>query len=139
MVDDVMTDAPLHPTPSDEGPHAPEKIPLWNESWYFDFADRQQSFGGWIRLGLMPNEDTAWITALVCGPHMPTIAVLNFQAALPANPLRVQSDDTDPALTPMTPLREYRVAVRGSGKAYRDPSALLHGESSRGEDIDLSM
>ncbi|MDT5185169.1 MAG: hypothetical protein QOI29_3327, partial [Mycobacterium sp.] len=47
---------PLTPAAGDEGPHAPTDEPLWNESWYFDFADAEQGFGGWIRLGLYPNQ-----------------------------------------------------------------------------------
>ena len=38
--------------------HAAGDEPLWSESWYFDFADPEQGVGGWVRLGLMPNEST---------------------------------------------------------------------------------
>ena len=77
---------PLTPAAEDEGPHPATDEPLWNESWYFDFADAQQGFGGWIRLGLYPNQHTAWINALLCGPDMPTIAVDDFEAVLPDDP-----------------------------------------------------
>src|SRR5207344_1211634 len=50
------------------------------------FADVHQGVGGWVRLGLVPNQNTAWINALVSGPDMPTIAIVDFAAALPANP-----------------------------------------------------
>ena len=76
----------LVPDPADEGPHPPGEEPLWNESWYWDFADPDQGIGGWIRLGLIPNENVAWINALVCGPDMPTVALLDFHAPLPADP-----------------------------------------------------
>ena len=39
--------------------------------------------GGWFRLGLIPNENRAWVNALLCGPGIPTIAVNDFEAALP--------------------------------------------------------
>jgi hypothetical protein len=133
------TVSPLYPTVSDEGPHVPEPTPLWNESWYFDFVDPDQRIGGWIRLGLMPNESVAWITALVSGPHIPTIAVLDFEAGLPANPARVQTDRIELKLAAAKPLQEYRVAMRGSGKAYRDPSTLLCGHSGGDDPIELSM
>ena len=71
------------PTADDEGTHEPADEPLWSESWYFDFADPGQGVGGWLRLGLIPNQGSAWINALLCGPDMPTIAVLDFEAALP--------------------------------------------------------
>ena len=60
---------PLSPSTDDEGAHAATDEPLWNESWYFDFVDAQQGVGGWIRLGLYPNQQTAWINALLCGPE----------------------------------------------------------------------
>ena len=46
----------------------PAREPLWSESWYFDFADEEQGVGGWFRLGLIPNQNTAWVNALLCGP-----------------------------------------------------------------------
>jgi hypothetical protein len=42
-----------------------------------------QDVGRWVRLGLIPNRGHAWINALLCGPGMPTIAVLDWDAALP--------------------------------------------------------
>src|ERR1700692_3846626 len=130
---------PLQPKTSDEGPHVPEPTPLWNESWYFDFVDPDQRIGGWIRLGLMPNENVAWITALVSGPHIPTIALLDFEAGLPANPVRVQTDRIELKLAAVKPLQEYRVAVRGLGKRRSDPSGLLRGAPGGEDGIELSM
>jgi hypothetical protein len=72
----------LIPDPVDEGAHEPGDEPLWNESWYWDFADPEQGIGGWIRLGLVPNQKVAWINALVCGPDMPCVALLDFEAPL---------------------------------------------------------
>jgi hypothetical protein len=130
---------PLRPRAFDEGPHVPESTPLWNESWYFDFVDPDQRIGGWVRLGLMPNESVAWITAVVSGPHIPTIALLDFEAALPANPVRVQTDRIELQLAAVKPLQEYRVAVRGLGEAWSDPSGLLRGEAAGENGIELSM
>ena len=134
-----MTADPLRPSESDEGPHAAEATPLWNESWYFDFADPQQGIGGWIRLGLMPNEDVAWICALVCGPHMPTVAVVDFKAELPANPTAVHTENIDLTLDPVEPLKEYRVSIRGRGQAHQNPATLLHSERDDSGEIALTM
>ena len=78
----------LRPSAQDEGPHTATGESLWNESWYFDFADAQLGVGGWIRLGLYPNQHTAWINALLCGPDMPTVALNDFEVALPDGPRR---------------------------------------------------
>ena len=91
---------PLQPNADDEGAHPPTDEPLWNESWYFDFADPAQNVGGWIRLGLIPNQGHAWVNALLCGPDMPTIAVLDFEAPLPADHTHVRTDDVDLELRP---------------------------------------
>jgi hypothetical protein len=94
--------------------------------------------GGWVRVGLMPNEDVAWINVLVCGPDMQTVAVVDFDAALPPDPSRIHSDAYDLALTTVEPLQTFGVAIRGRGQAYEDPAALLSGEPG-GDDVALAM
>ena len=133
------TPKPLQPNTDDEGPHSPTEEPLWNESWYFDFVDPTQDIGGWIRLGLLPNQGNAWINALLCGPNMPTIAVLDFEAALPAEHTHAHGSDVDIELEAVAPLRIYRVSVRGRGEAYDDPAALLRGESGRPVDLAMNL
>jgi hypothetical protein len=130
---------PLTPAADDEGPHIAAAEPLWNESWYFDFADAQQGVGGWIRLGLYPNQHTAWINALLCGPDMPTIAVNDFEAVLPDDPGAVRTDAIDLALEATEPLLTYRVKVRGRGHAYDDPAALLRAEAGRPVELTMDL
>jgi hypothetical protein len=130
---------PLTPAAEDEGPHAPTDEPLWNESWYFDFADAQQGIGGWIRLGLYPNQRTAWINALLCGPDMPTVALNDFEAVLPDDPGAVRTDAIDLTLEATESLRTYRVKVRGRGHAHDDPSALLRGEPGRPVELTMDL
>lgn len=129
----------LTPEAGDEGPHPPTDEPLWSESWYFDFADGTQGVGGWVRLGLIPNQGTAWVNALVCGPGMPTVAVNDFQIALPADPGRVRTDDLDLTLFATDPLRIYRVTLTGRGVAYDDPAGLLHGAGGHPVDLVLDL
>ncbi|TGD88502.1 DUF1679 domain-containing protein [Mycolicibacterium sp. CH28] len=127
----------LAPDPVDEGAHQPGAEPLWNESWYWDFADPRQDVGGWIRLGLVPNQNVAWINALVCGPDMPTVALLDFEAPIPADPAVVHGEGVEMRHGAITPLQSYRVEVRGSAQEYDDPSALLRGEPGR--PVELAM
>lgn len=130
---------PLQPGVEDEGSHPPTDEPLWSESWYFDFVDAAQDVGGWIRLGLLPNQGHAWINGLLCGPGMPTIAVLDFEAAPPTEAGRVHTDDVDLVLDAVEPLRSYRVSLRGRGEAHDDPAALLRGEAGRPVDVTLEL
>lgn len=133
------TPEPLQPNADDEGTHDPSGEPLWSESWYFDFADPGQDVGGWIRLGLLPNQGKVWINALVCGQNMPTVAVLDFEAPLPEVHTHVQTDTIDLGMEVVEPLRTYRVSLRGSGEAHDDPAALLRGESGRPAELTMDL
>ena len=119
----VASDSVAH----DEGPHLPSEEALWNESWYFDFADTAAGLGGWIRLGLYPNEDRAWVNVLLCGPGLPTLALNDFHAVLPADPARVRTDGIGLDLQAQEPARSYRVAATGRARVYDDPAAALAG------------
>lgn len=127
----------LTPDPADEGSHQPGDEPLWNESWYWDFVDPDQNIGGWIRLGLVPNQNVAWINALVCGPDMPTVALVNFEAPLPADPAVARAGGAELRHGAITPLQTYRVEVRGTAEEYDDPSDLLLDEPGR--PVELAM
>ncbi|MBE1548633.1 hypothetical protein GGC64_002657 [Mycobacterium sp. OAS707] len=130
---------PLTPETADEGPHEGTDEPFWNESWYFDFADVDQGVGGWIRLGLYPNQQTAWVNALLCGPDMATVAINDFEAALPEDPAAVRGDGYELRLVATDPLRTYQVQVRGQGQAYDDPAALLRGEAGRPVEVAIDL
>ncbi|MGK2867307.1 MAG: phosphotransferase [Mycobacterium sp.] len=130
---------PLTPSGADEGPHAHTDEALWSESWYFDFVDAAQGLGGWVRLGLIPNQNRSWINAFLCGPGMPTVAVNDLNAALPADPARVCTDDIDLGLSATVPLQRYRVTLQARGEAYDDPSGLLRGEAGRPVEVGLDL
>ncbi|MCZ8380729.1 phosphotransferase [Mycobacterium sp. CPCC 205372] len=138
---DVLPSAPLpealQPSAGDEGGHPPGDEELWNESWYFDVVDAGQGIGGWVRVGLYPNRRTAWLNALICGPDMPTIAVLDFEAPLPEDPFLARGDAVEISMAADEPLRRFRVTVRGSGQAFDDAGALLEG--AEGRPVELTM
>ena len=127
---------PLRPTQEDELSHTPTAEPLWSESWYADFADPAQGLGGWFRLGLLANQQTAWVQALLCGPDLPTVAVA-VDVPLPSDPWVVRTDELELGHAASTPLQCYRVDLRGQGQSYSDPSALLRGE--QGIPVELTM
>ena len=129
----------LQPDPADEAAHTPGEEPLWSESWYWDFADAKQGVGGWIRLGLVPNQNLAWINALICGPDIPTVALLDFHAPLPPDPNDIHHDGIEFRHGATIPLQQYRVAVSGTAQLYDDPSALLRGEPGRPADLAMDL
>jgi hypothetical protein len=130
---------PLCPSTGDESAHPATDEPLWNESWYADFADVAQGFGGWIRLGLIPNQQTGWLHALLCGPGLPTVAVVDFEVPLPADPWAARTDAIDFTHSAVDPLRTYRLALRGQGHSYVDPAALLRDEPGDPADVTIEL
>ncbi|MEE6139173.1 phosphotransferase [Mycobacterium sp. 050128] len=130
---------PLRPTDDDELAHVPTDEPLWSESWYADFVDAAQGFGGWFRIGLVANQQAAWVQVLLCGPDLPTVAVLDYEVPLPEDPWELRTDAFEISHAASAPLQTYRVDVRASGQSYADPSALLRGESGTPVDITMNL
>ena len=128
---------PLVPAAGDEAAHPAGAEPMWNESWYCDFADPAQGVGGYVRLGRTPNEGVAWFTALLCGPGRPTVAVIDFAAPLSDDPFRLRTDRLEFTHSAPVPLQVYRLGLSGRGEAFDDPAALLRGE--RGREVDVAM
>jgi hypothetical protein len=130
---------PLRPSPDDESAHTATDEPLWNESWYADFVDAANGFGGWVRLGLIPNQQTAWLHALLCGPDLPTVAVVDFEVPLPTDPWTLQTGAIDFMHSADDPLRTYRIALRGHGQSYPDPAALLRAEQGAPAEVAIDL
>jgi hypothetical protein len=130
---------PLRPSPDDESAHTATDEPLWNESWYADFVDAANGFGGWVRLGLIPNQQTAWLHALLCGPDLPTVAVVDFEVPLPTDPWALQTGAIDFMHSADDPLRTYRIALRGHGQSYPDPAALLRAEQGPPAEVAIDL
>jgi hypothetical protein len=132
--------APLQPASTDEGPHEPGPERLWNESWYFDFVNRDGTVGGYVRIGLYPNLNRCWYTAFVCRPGQPSVAVLDFAAPLPAGEgLRTETDTLRADHLCETPLERFRVLVQATGDAHEDPAAILRGHSGRPVPVRLDL
>jgi hypothetical protein len=132
--------APPRPVSADEHRHSPGGEQLWNESWYFDVVADDRTLGAYVRLGLYPNLGVSWITAIVCGPQRPTVAVVDFQATLPtADQLAVTSDDTRTELSCEAELERYRVRLVATGMQYDDASALLRREVGTPVPIELDL
>ena len=66
----------------EEGRHSPGDEHWWNESWYFDFAT--EDFGGYVRVGLVPNQGVCWYLLHLVTPTT-TVRVDDKAAPLPAD------------------------------------------------------
>jgi Phosphotransferase enzyme family len=132
--------APLRPAPEDEHPHGPGSDQLWNESWYFDTVADDGRTGAYVRLGLYPNLEVSWITAMVCGPGRPTVAVVDFEAPLPADEdLSVAAENARIELICEAALERYRVRLAAQGQEHSDASALLRGEHGTPVDVEFVL
>ena len=138
LLPEPVAPQPLQPDPADEFAHPAGTEPMWNESWYCDFVDPHQGIGGYVRLGLTPNEGVAWFTALLCGPDQPTVAVLDFSAPLD-DPFTLRTNTIDFTHEVVAELQTYRVHVSGRGESHDDPAALLRGEPGRGVDVTVDL
>jgi Ecdysteroid kinase-like family len=130
---------PLQPSHDDESAHAAGDEPLWSESWYADFADAAGGFGGWVRIGLIPNQRTAWLHALLCGPELPTVAVVDFEVPLPADPWALQTGAVDFTHSVGDPLHTYRIGLHGRGQSFPDPAALLRAEQGAPVEVAIDL
>jgi MOSC domain-containing protein YiiM len=132
--------APLRPAGADEGRHAPGAEELWNESWYFDAVADDQATGVYVRLGLYPNLGVSWITAMVCGPDRPTVAVIDFAAPLPEGEgLAVRGSEASVQLDCETELERFRVRLSATGSEHDDPAALLRGERGKPVAVEFDL
>ena len=130
----------LRPEPVDEARHEPGAEDLWNESWYFDAVSDDGTIGVYTRLGRLPNQDVALITAAIVGPGRPAVMIARSDAPLPPaddDLQRIAVDGLHLQHHCEEPLRRFRVALIGMGETHSDESAPLRGEP--GEPVDIAF
>jgi hypothetical protein len=118
-------------TPADEGRHAPGDEMLWGESWYHDFAAQDGSYGGYLRLGLYPNQEIAWYWVHLVRNGQPLVVIRDHAVPGPKEmdgPVSVESPMVRGTWQPVEPLRSYRITTEGTGVALADPVDAFHGE-----------
>ena len=109
--------------PADEQRHPSGAEPLWNESWYFDFAAGDGSLGGYVRLGLYPNLGVTWYWACLVGEDRPLVTVIEHAAPLPTSGgLDVRAEGLWCDHTIETPFEHVTVGLEAFGVALDDPA-----------------
>ena len=123
---------------SDEDRHEPTTDPLWNESWYFDFATPDGTLGGYVRLGLYPNQRTAWYWAYLVGEGRPLVAVRDHEVAMPrGRTLEVRAEGLWAQHVCETPHEHWSLGLEAFAVALDDPATAYHGE--RGDRVALGL
>lgn len=121
------------PDPSDELRHPPDDNPLWNESYYLDWFDREASIGGYVRVGFYPNLGVVWYWACLVGCDRPLVTVVSHEVALPAGAqsLELRADGIWADHTVETPLQHMSCNLEAFGLEVDDPADMYHDPRGR--------
>jgi hypothetical protein len=125
------------PDRRDEGRHPPDGDPLWNESWYLDFATEDGSLGGYVRIGLYPNQGVAWYWAALVGDGRPLLLVRDHEAPLPREGLEIRSSGLWAAMHCEEPFEHWTIGLEAFAVALDDPAEAYLGE--RGDLVALGF
>ena len=129
-------------TARDEGRHEVGAEPLWGESWYHDWAAADGSYGGYLRLGMYPNQGVVWYWVALVARDQPLLLVRNHDVPAPTamdGPIGVSSGAVRGTWGPIDPLRSYRITSEGTGVALVDPADAFHGENGREVSFSLDL
>jgi hypothetical protein len=129
----------LEPTPEDEELHPFTDKPLHNESYYFDVVDPVQKVGVWTRLGVYPNLKGSWYQTMICGPDIPTVGLLDFEAPHPGSDLTLKTENFTATHKAEDPLKSYRITASGKGEAFDKPADAMKVPGTRGRPVDVKM
>ena len=125
---------------TDELRHQPGDGPLWGESWYLDFTDPDQAIGGYVRLGLYPNQQRAWYWACVVGPDRPLVTVIDHDIRPPTAPsLEIRTEGLWADYTVETPLDHVTVGVEAFAVGCADPADVYADGDLRGDRVPLGF
>lgn len=125
------------PTAAEERRHDVATDELWwGESWYFDFAEAAGDLGGYVRIGLYPNQNVAWYWACLVGADRPVVAVIDHTAPVPAGDrsLEVRSGGLWADHHCEEPLARWSLALEAFGLAVDDPCEL-YADEPRGDRV----
>ncbi len=120
-----------------EGRHDPGPEPLWNESWYFDFATADGSLGGYVRLGLYPNLGVAWYWGALVGEGRPLVTVIDHEVPVPRTGLEVRTEGLWASHNQETALEHWSLGCEAFAVGVDDP-AEVYGDL-RGDRVPFGL
>ena len=117
--------APTVVDPADERAHPPGGEPLWGESWYFDFTDEAGSLGGYVRIGLVPNQGTCWYCGCLVGEGRPLVTVIDHDVPIPrSGSLEIRTEGLWADHTVEVPLDHVTLGLEAFAVGLDDPAEL---------------
>src|SRR2546430_9297722 len=127
--DVCSSDLPVRKSePTDDRRNEPADGLYWNESWYFDFS-RADGTGGYVRLGLYPNQQVAWYWAYIVSPEHGLVVVRDHEVPLPrADALEVRADGLWAECVCETPMEHWGLGLEAFGVRLDEPGDAYQGE-----------
>ena len=126
-------------TPADEGRHEPDSGLYWNESWYFDFS-RADGTGGYVRLGLYPNQQVAWYWAYLVSSELGLVVVRDHEVPLSrADALEVRADGLWAECVCETPMEHWGLGLEAFGVRLDEPGDAYRGEIGERVPVGLDL
>ena len=131
-----MTEAGAGPLPD---PAWERRQPGGPESWSFDFADADGSFGGFVGLTIWAASRQAWYWAAIVGRRRPYLLVRDLEVAAPRSPRsrEIRSEALWADVNCETPHEHWSLAMEAFGVALDDPARALGDE--RGDRTGLGL
>jgi hypothetical protein len=132
---------PLRPAPSDEGRHAVSSEEWFNESWYFDGVSDDATLGVYWRLGRVPNQGVAIVSACIVGPRRPCVMLVR-DVELPDfddHQQRVSVDGLEVSHHCEEPLKRYRVRLEGVASSLPDAAGVFREEAGEPVPIEFDL
>ena len=106
--------------PDDDAMHPVEEASNFNESAYYNFFDRSERVGGWVRIGNRPNEGYAEMTVCFYEPD----GSAAFMWKKPAITDNRAHDAGGLRFEVVERWKEHRVTYRGGACVMKDPLAM---------------
>ena len=93
----------------------------WGESWYFDFASRDGSVGGYVRIGFYPHQQACWYWACLVGEGRRPVMVVDHDVPVPrSSTLEVRHDGLWADHTVEVPFDHVTLGCEAFGLAFDD-------------------
>jgi hypothetical protein len=137
-----VTDSPIPPGlgPADERHHPVEDGDWWNESWYFDWATTDGRLGGYVRLGLYPNQGACWYWACLVGEGRPLVIVVDHDVAPPrAGSLELRAEGLWADHNVEVPFDHMTLGCEAFAVALDDPAEAYGPGPPRGERVPFGL
>lgn len=112
-------------TERDEHAHPYGSDSHWNESYYFNFFVPEKGFGGFTRIGMLPNQQKA-IGGLILYLEDGSLRLFRNEPEVEGNPDEIRTGEL--VYERLKPLRKWRLRFSGNIMRIAKPEELLHPE-----------